>query len=201
MKELLEIRNDLKCPKNLENKFSHFMYRNCEGILESLKPELYKHKCILTINDEMVMIGERYYMVATVTIKNESGEEISAKGYAMEPTAMGGMSSPQITGSCSSYARKYALNALFLIDDSQDPDDFDKEGNNNDKSNKRATKTQTSPAPHPALNQELMVAIDDAKRAPSFEELMVVWSKYANTFGNNPEFMEIMKQMRVKFNK
>ena len=118
--ELAKIQQELKAPKNLYNSFGKYNYRNAEGILEALKPML--NGLALIINDEPVMIGNRFYIKATVTL-TDGEEEVSAVAYAREDNEKKGMDGCQITGACSSYARKYALNALLMIDDSKDSDD------------------------------------------------------------------------------
>lgn len=119
-KELSRIQQELKAPKNLYNKFGNYKYRNAEGILEAVKPLL--NNLALVINDEPVCIGNRYYIKATVTL-TDGEQSISAIAYAREDEVKKGMDGCQITGACSSYARKYALNALLMIDDSKDSDD------------------------------------------------------------------------------
>lgn len=114
MKELNTIQSLLKAPKDQYNKFGNYKYRNCEDILEAVKPLLFSQSCTLTISDEIVMIGTRYYVRATATIKNANGETETATAYAREDESKKGMDASQITGSTSSYARKYALNGLFL---------------------------------------------------------------------------------------
>lgn len=118
--ELARIQKELRAPKNLFNKFGNYSYRNAEGILEAVKPLL--NGLCLTINDEPAMIGERYYIKATVTL-SDGEESVSAVAYAREDETKKGMDGCQITGACSSYARKYALNALLMIDDNKDADD------------------------------------------------------------------------------
>lgn len=118
--ELSRIQQELKAPKNLYNSFGKYSYRNAEGILESVKPLL--NGLALIINDEPVCIGNRFYIKATVTI-TDGEESISAVAYAREDETKKGMDGCQVTGSCSSYARKYALNALLMIDDAKDSDD------------------------------------------------------------------------------
>ena len=117
MKELIEIQHSLKAPKGQWNNFGKYKYRSCEDILEALKPLLYEHKCELTIADEMVLVGTRIYVKATVTLKNENGETVSTTAYAREEESKKGMDGSQVTGAASSYARKYALNGMFCIDD------------------------------------------------------------------------------------
>lgn len=118
--ELSRIQKELKAPKNMFNSFGNYAYRNAEGILESVKPLL--NGLALIINDEPVVIGNRYYIKATVTI-TDGEDSVSAVAYAREDEQKKGMDGCQITGACSSYARKYALNALLMIDDSKDSDD------------------------------------------------------------------------------
>lgn len=118
--DLSQIQQDLKAPKNLYNKFGNYKYRNAEGILEAVKPLL--NGLALVINDEPVMIGNRYYIKATATL-TDGEDSVSAVAYAREDETKKGMDGCQLTGACSSYARKYALNALLMIDDSKDSDD------------------------------------------------------------------------------
>lgn len=121
MKQLVEIQNELKAPKSQFNKFGGYKYRNAEDILEAVKPLLFKHKCTLTISDDIVCAGERIYVKATVIISN-GADSISVSAFAREPEVQKGMSESQITGASSSYARKYALNGMFAIDDTKDSD-------------------------------------------------------------------------------
>ena len=118
---LSTIQTELHAPKDKYNAFGKFSYRSCEGILEALKPHLSKHGATLIIWDEAVCVGDRNYIKATADLCHE-GSTISATAYAREPLVKKGMDEAQITGATSSYARKYALNGLFCIDDSQDPD-------------------------------------------------------------------------------
>ena len=121
MKQLVEIQNELKAPKSQFNKFGGYKYRNAEDILEAVKPLLFKHKCILTISDNIVCAGDRIYVKSTAIISN-GADSISVSAFAREPEAQKGMSESQITGASSSYARKYALNGMFAIDDTKDSD-------------------------------------------------------------------------------
>lgn len=136
---LFNIQQELKAPKSQRNDFGNFSYRSCEDILEAVKPLLKANNCVLTISDELVNIGERYYIKATATLSSveEMGGIISNSAYAREPAEKKGADLSQITGACSSYARKYALNGLFCIDDQKDADTT-----NNEKKDAKATKTQ-----------------------------------------------------------
>lgn len=122
MKELISIQSELKAPKSQFNKFGGYKYRKAEDILEAVKPLLAKQKCTLTITDDVVLIGNRIYVKSTATIKNEKGECETTTGWAREEETKKGMDGSQITGASSSYARKYALNGLFAIDDNADSD-------------------------------------------------------------------------------
>lgn len=121
MKELIAIQNELDVKKTQFNKFGGYYYRSCEDILQAVKPLCVKYNALLTITDKMVLVGDRIYVEATATIR-VAENEISSVSYARESEVKKGMSSEQITGSASSFARKYALNALFCIDDNKDAD-------------------------------------------------------------------------------
>jgi len=122
MEALVKIQQGLKAPKGQTNSFGGYKYRSCEDILEAVKPLL--GGATLTISDEMVMLGDRYYVKATATLAL-GAEEKAVTAYAREAIAKKGMDEAQVTGAASSYARKYALNGLFLIDDTKDADTMD----------------------------------------------------------------------------
>lgn len=119
--KLQQIQSELVAPKDKLNKFAGYNYRSAEGILEALKPHLEKHKAIVTLSDEMVLVGDRVYVKATACFTAD-GESISVNAFAREPEDKKGSDASQITGAASSYARKYALNGLFCIDDTKDAD-------------------------------------------------------------------------------
>lgn len=119
-----DIQHKLKAPKGQYNSFGKYNYRSCEDILEGVKPLLKEHNLALLIDDEIVQIGERYYVKATAKI-TDGREFVSATAYAREPDTKKGMDESQITCATSSYARKYALNALLCIDDTKDADTMD----------------------------------------------------------------------------
>ena len=137
--KLLAIQQELKAPKGQYNSFGKYKYRSCEDILEAVKPICAKHKALLTVSDELVYMGDRYYIKATATfidtdnpgvkvydedgiLKNSVLNTITNTAYAREEETKKGMDGSQITGTASSYARKYALNGLFCIDDTKDAD-------------------------------------------------------------------------------
>lgn len=124
--KLALIQQELCAPKNQYNSYGKYNYRSCEDILEGLKPCLEKTGCALTISDELIVVGERYYVKATATLHEpKTGASISNVAYAREELTKKGMDASQITGAASSYARKYALNGLFCIDDVKDVDTRD----------------------------------------------------------------------------
>lgn len=122
MKELIAIQNELKAPKNLFNSFGNYKYRNLEGILEAVKPLLKKYNCTLVISDKVENVGDYNYITATAELSNADGERIVVSASARESVTKKGMDDSQITGTASSYARKYCVNGLFLIDDTKDAD-------------------------------------------------------------------------------
>ena len=124
--KLIKVQQALKAPKNQRNSFGGYSYRSCEDILEAVKPLLAEQNLLLVITDEVRVIDGRFYVVATASIFDPNDDTFPAlaqvRGWAREPEAKKGMDDSQITGAASSYARKYALNGLFLIDDNKDAD-------------------------------------------------------------------------------
>lgn len=147
MKHLVAIQSKLKATKGRWNSFGKYHYRSCEDILEAVKPLCAEQGCVLLIADEMVLVGERYYIKATATLKTPESEFV-ATGYAREADDKKGMDSSQITGTASSYARKYALNGLFCIDDNKDADtdEYQHENKAKEEKNKPANKPVKSRA-------------------------------------------------------
>lgn len=122
MKELNIIQTELNAPKGQYNKFGGYAYRSCEDILQAVKPLLKKTGCSLILSDNVEQVGERYYIHVCATLTNANGESVTACAYAREDDSKKGMDAAQLTGATSSYARKYALNGLFAIDDCKDAD-------------------------------------------------------------------------------
>lgn len=150
MKELISIQSELKVPKSQFNKFGGYKYRKAEDILEAVKPLLAKQKCTLIITDDVVLIGNRIYVKATATIKNGNGECETTTGWAREEETKKGMDGSQITGASSSYARKYALNGLFAIDDNADSDTTN---DGQHQASQQLAQTQQPAAQQPASSQ------------------------------------------------
>ena len=166
MKELITIQSELKAPKNQTNKFGGYKYRSAEDILEAVKPLLNKTKTFLTISDDMVCEGNRFYVKATATLTNEQGVQIQTTAFAREEETKKGMDASQITGAASSYARKYALNGLFCIDDTKDAD-F---SNTHDKVS------------------DVEKAIDEVRECVELSRLKAIWEKYPD-LQNNKKFI------------
>lgn len=130
--KLAAVQKVLKAPKNQYNSFGKYSYRSCEDILEAAKPLCIENGLILTISDDIVAVGERYYIKATAAVTDvQDGEKVECSGIAREAEERKGMDSSQVTGSTSSYARKYALNGLFSIDDTKDADATNKHSKDN----------------------------------------------------------------------
>lgn len=156
--KLSAIQQELIAPKNQFNKFGNYSYRSCEDILEGLKPCLKKVNAAVKISDEIIQIGDRYYIKATANLIDcESGESISNTALAREEDSKKGMDSSQLTGSTSSYARKYALNGLFCIDDVKDADSRD----NSARDTKQNKDIATSEADRIAKVNEVMSALKE----------------------------------------
>lgn len=169
MEALSKIQVQLKAPKSQTNKFGGYKYRSCEDILEALKPLLEEHSAYLTLTDNIVQVGERYYIEATATLHAE-GKEIQVTAFAREPENKKGSDESQITGAASSYARKYALNGLFCIDDTKDADATNTHGQEPKQAPKKEPK-QTPKQQTEAYNR----ICDVIDGATNLEELKTAW--------------------------
>ena len=135
IKKLIKVQDQLKAPKNQYNDFGGYNYRSCEDIVEAVKPLLHAEGLLMTISDELVQRDSRYYIKATVKV-TDGEESVVVDGWAREAENKKRMDPSQITGASSSYARKYALNGMFAIDDTKDADDLNKHGEGNNKKDK-----------------------------------------------------------------
>lgn len=136
--KMMKIQTTLKAPKNLFNSFGNYKYRNAEGILEAVKPLLAENKLSMYISDDVQAVNDRVYVKATVSIFDiETGESVMATASAREALNKKGMDDSQITGIASSYARKYALNGIFLLDDTKDADTDENQKERTARSNKQ----------------------------------------------------------------
>jgi hypothetical protein len=177
---MIAIQKQLKAPKDLYNKFGQYKYRSAESILEAVKPLLAEYGVLMTITDEIVVIGNRFYVKSIVTVK-KGDETLTNVGFAREDETKKGMDGSQVTGASSSYARKYALNGLFLIDDTKDADTDEYHNQTNQ------PKAKAQPAKEIDFETELK-AEADANNCQSSAELTAVWSKYKTT---NPELTKV----------
>ena len=185
--KLLNIQNELKAPKNQKNNFGNYNYRSCEDILEAVKPLLAKNKLTLTISDEIEQIGDRYYVRAIASLTDiEKVEEnkiqtIQSEAFAREDDTKKGFDASQITGASSSYARKYALNGLFCIDDTKDAD-TDAFKKQQDKGNNKPQNTYQKPV------QQAPKLISEAQRKRLF----------AIANGNNEVVKRVLERHRYE---
>lgn len=162
--KLSNVQSELHATKDRKNDFGKFNYRSCEDILQAVKPLLSVNGLILTLSDEIVEISGRFYIKAIAGIADiETGDSLRVTAFARESESKSGMDAAQITGSCSSYARKYALNGLFCIDDNKDIDSNEYAQETQAKAKKTATKKKTEPAAVPVDSGESEPAPDVPK--------------------------------------
>lgn len=173
IERVIAVQSQLKAPKSQWNDFGSYYYRNCEDILEAVKPLLKAEGLLLTITDDIVMIGDRFYVKATATL-TDGERTLSNQAFAREPVERAKMTDSQVTGAASSYARKYALNGLFAIDDTKDDDTLNN-GKNTD-TTKYADKGKEK-------------AIKEAKNAPDLAALSAIYKKYEKRFGKDTQFL------------
>lgn len=163
--DLVFIQSHLKAPKNQFNKFGGYRYRSCEDIMEALKPLLLERDCILTVSDDIIQVGDRVYVKATATLTTSEGVQYSNTAFAREAESKKGMDESQVTGTASSYARKYALNGLFCIDDTKDADAL----NTSKEYTEPQQKSQTA---------DVAQAIAEVSSAKTIDEITALWNKY-----------------------
>ena len=183
--ELARIQNELNAPKTLFNKFGGYYYRNAEGILAAVKPLL--NGLALIVNDEPMMIGERYYIKATATL-TDGEESVSATAYAREDETKKGMDGCQLTGACSSYARKYALNALLMIDDTKDSDD-----------DSLSPKNPKNEPEKPVVKQDAPAKVETVKKIPPANPVQAYINNEIAFMSQRLEISD-KKEMMDKFN-
>lgn len=171
MKELTAIQSRLKAPKSEYNSFGRYNYRTCEGILEAVKPLCAEYECCLILTDILHQAGDRYYIRAKAVITNKEGVSIETIGCAREPLSKKGMDESQITGSTSSYARKYALNGLFAIDDTKDAD-YTYEVKVNKDSTRQVYKVKNNKD----LTRPVNPLVNKINNCETLKDLKVLWS-------------------------
>lgn len=167
---LLQVQVELKAPKNQYNNFGEYYYRSTDDILSAVKPLLDKYGDDLRLSDEPVLIGDWHYIKATATFTDKNQKETVVTGYARESECKKGMDDSQITGTASSYARKYALNGLFLIDDTKDAD--------SNEYHQRNTVKKVRPQSQNTTAQEVTSKLEDKYKNAV--------SEYASLTGKNP---------------
>lgn len=179
---LIAVQGALKAPKGQYNSFGKYKYRSCEDILEAVKPLLVQYSLLLTVEDDIVQVGDRIYVKATATIRC-GGNELKSVAFAREEDTKKGMDASQVTGAASSYARKYALNGLFCIDDNKDSD---------------ATNNGNKPV-EAAENPLLDAAMSDVRNAKDTQSLKAVWEEYTSLHSNKV-FKGLVNQRKAELN-
>ena len=217
MKELINIQHLLNAPKERRNEFGKYNYRSAEDILKAVKPLLNETGCILLLSDEIKEVGGRHYVEATATLINEAGDAFAVKGFAREEETKKGMDASQITGTASSYARKYALNGLFAIDDGVDADRLNTSPGYTEKGQKGGKATQgenakvrtesgelnpsaaggSSPKTGAQSEVSLAEAIAEMYATTSYNEVVACWNRYPQ-FRKIEEFKMACTEQGVK---
>lgn len=173
IERVIAVQSQLKAPKNQRNDFGGFNYRSCEDILEAVKPLLKAEGLCLTITDDIVMIGDRYYVKATATL-TDGERSLPNQAFAREPEERAKMDGSQVTGSASSYARKYALNGLFAIDDTKEADALN---NGQDAANGKD------------FDKVKAKAIAEARNAADIPSLNAVYKRHEKALGKDTDFL------------
>lgn len=185
--KLIAIQSELKAPKGQYNSFGKYKYRSCEDILEAVKPLLCKYQCALVISDDICMMGDRIYVKATAKLISGS-EQIESSAFAREEETKKGQDASQVTGSTSSYARKYALNGLFCIDDTKDSDATNTHG----QQPKEDEQSKQEPT-------DLQKAYDEISNATTVDQLKAIHKKYSN-LKDNKNFMAALTNKKSAIN-
>lgn len=178
---VIAVQSQLKAPKNQRNNFGGYNYRNCEDILEAVKPLLKAEGLFLTITDDIVVLGDRFYVKATATL-TDGERSLSNQAFAREEATKKGMDGSQVTGAASSYARKYALNGLLAIDDTKDADALN---NGQDSNNGKATDNSKAKATDNSKAQ----AIAEVRKAPDLAALNAVYKRHEKALGKDTDFL------------
>ena len=204
--KLTEIQVQLKAPKNLYNSFGEYKYRNAEGILEAVKPYLHMTNTSVTLSDDIVAVGDRIY-VKTIAefIDNESGDVVRVQAFARESEEKKKLDASQLTGVASSYARKYALNGLFLLDDTKDADtdEFHKQtGDTPQRSQAPAEPPKVIERPNILTDTEVMVIRALAESKHVSEETILASYKVADLHQlNNKQYASLMNRLKASSGK
>ena len=192
---LQKIQSALKAPKGQWNKFGKYNYRNCEDILEALKPLLAEHEYHLLISDSVELVGDWHYIKAVATLHDKEGKIIAQnQAYAREPFDKKGMDSSQITGTSSSYSRKYCLNGMFLIDDTKDADTDE---------HTKAVNEGKQREPRVPHKEQFDLNVEAMDKSQNIEMLRLLTTEAAKYFHgwNQPKLVEQIKAKGVEFSK
>lgn len=196
LEKLCNIQTELKAPKNQRNNFGKYNYRSCEDILEAIKPLLEKFRLVISLSDNVMLVGERYYVQVVATLTDvKTGEHISTTAFAREEEQKKGMDGSQITGTASSYARKYALNGLFAIDDAKDSD-YTNTHNNNDTERNRANRTQNKSTITLNMAKDIEVTAGEFKGKTLWEvaneDLSIINNWYMSAKGDRKKALKLI---------
>ena len=207
IKKLSKVQSELKAPKNQRNNFGGYNYRSCEDILEAVKPLLAKEGLVLTVCDDIALVGERYYIKATATI-TDGVNSLSNSAFAREEESKKGMDASQLTGSTSSYARKYALNGLLCIDDTKDADATNTHGKTEPVQPKVVKKELTAEEKAKQIKEKVQTMMVYIKGLPTFEEggeeykKAISFAQKINEMGYTEDANRLMETIEAcKFNK
>ena len=185
--KLIKVQATLNAPKGQRNTFGNYNYRSCEDIMGAVKPLLAEHGLVQFVSDEIVMVGDRFYVKATVTVTDgKTTHEVH--GFARESLAKKGMDDAQVTGSTSSYARKYALNGMYNIDDTKDADTNEYRQQAQQKANNSVKQQATGFNPDDALNKAM-----SAVSAADMNTLTALWNQYGKDLKSYPDQLEELK--------
>lgn len=200
---LIYIQQNLRAGKNQRNSYGGYKYRSCEDILEAVKPLLEHEKVVLVLTDEIALVGDRYYVKATATLKS-ADEQISNSAYAREAEKKKGMDESQITGTASSYARKYALNGLFCIDDAKDADtDEFAKATGRTRTEARSTRSREPGEENPDMSDEdLLKTLKDyykkyERKSETFRQMWRTTLSAANVKSANDLSKESLEQLKL----
>ena len=188
--KLIKVQATLNAPKGQYNSFGKYAYRSCEDIMAAVKPLLAEHGLVQFVSDEIVLIGDRYYVKATVTVTDgETSHNVSA--LARESLTKKGMDDAQVTGSTSSYARKYALNGMYNIDDSKDADTNEYRQVAQSKANQVVKQTATGFNPDEALSKAT-----SAMSNCDMKTLQNLWGTYQKDLKSYPEHLSKLEEVK-----
>lgn len=189
-KNLIKVQSTLNAPKGQRNNFGNYNYRSCEDIMGAVKPLLAAHGLVQFVSDEIEQVGDRFYVKATVTVTDgESSHSVSA--YARESLSKRGMDDAQVTGSTSSYARKYALNGMYNIDDNKDADTNEFREQEENKTNQQIKQQASGFNPNEALAKAT-----NAMSSCDMQELVKLWTKYQKELKPYPEQLAKLEEVK-----